>query len=275
VKKLVIIGTSLSIIPLPEDGERWITISCIDPRERDPVKKYDVVFELHDQETILNDKRDYKSITCPIIVNGTAEYWKDVNNAFHYPIDSVLKAVHLTHERYITSTIAYMLAYAIYLGEYNHITISRCHLSASEEYAHQRPCVEYLIGVAREKGITVNVDADSEILYSPYLYGYEKKPISRKKMESRYLYLYQKQSEILSNLKIEIAKLNQLLGFTKCFQDMTTNPESVTPERIQHIQHQINISDQLVRNGELDLERMLGHEMMLNHIDEMMGGRNG
>jgi hypothetical protein len=45
--------------------------------------------------------------------------------------------------------------------------------SHNSEYAEQRPCVEYLIGLARGKGIEVTVPATSDILKSVAQYGYE------------------------------------------------------------------------------------------------------
>ncbi len=42
------------------------------------------------------------------------------------------------------------------------------------EYQQQRPNTEYLIGLARGKGITVEIAPSSALLKAGHLYGYEK-----------------------------------------------------------------------------------------------------
>ena len=46
-------------------------------------------------------------------------------------------------------------------------------MAMETEYQHQRPCCEYLIGLARGTGIQVDVPETSSLLKSPWLYGYD------------------------------------------------------------------------------------------------------
>ena len=77
--------------------------------------------------------------------------------------------------KYFTSTIAYMVAYAVY-KEATEIEMYGCPLLAKEEYNEQRPCIEFWIGYAMGKGIKVTVHKPTNILTAkPHmgLYGYE------------------------------------------------------------------------------------------------------
>lgn len=84
---------------------------------------------------------------------------------------------------YFTSTFAYMLAWAIFgiidrrrdplrpeAGEAIHVC--GVEMLNESEYAYQRSCAEFLVGVALGHGITVHIPARSALLESDGLYGY-------------------------------------------------------------------------------------------------------
>lgn len=64
---------------------------------------------------------------------------------------------------YLESSIAYMMALAIY-EKVDRIGIWGCDLSTGGEYAYQRPNMEYLIGLARGRGIKVYVPPQNALL---------------------------------------------------------------------------------------------------------------
>lgn len=64
---------------------------------------------------------------------------------------------------YLESSIAYMMALAI-LEKADHIGIWGCDLATGGEYAYQRPNMEYLIGLARGRGIKVYTPAQNALL---------------------------------------------------------------------------------------------------------------
>jgi hypothetical protein len=74
---------------------------------------------------------------------------------------------------YYTSTIAYMLALAIY-EKFETIAIYGVDLVIGTEYFHQKACVEYYLGVAAGKGIQIIVPEESALLKQEYRYGWEK-----------------------------------------------------------------------------------------------------
>jgi hypothetical protein len=275
VRKLSVVGAANSVIPIDYDSEIWIVPTMLETAHRKTLKRFDKVFEVHDDQTVSRLSSEYLKIeTETIVCRHDSEFFKPFRNKFIYPLIEVMDAVYLQHERYLTSTMAYMLAYALYLDCYDHIELAQVHCSAWDEYAAQRPCLEYLIGVARERGVIVKVPADSELLYSPYLYGYEKRPIGREKLEARYKYLYQTQSGIIEQLKMEISKQNQMIGYLKAMQDIDSKPATELENTKEQLSGQLNITSQIVKNLELDLSQMIGSEMMLNYISDITGGRN-
>ena len=76
-----------------------------------------------------------------------------------YPTQEVIQAF----GPYLTSTIAYMLALALYEG-FSRVKLFGVDLALDTEYAEQRPCVEYLLGVAKGMGVKVVLPEDTSLL---------------------------------------------------------------------------------------------------------------
>jgi hypothetical protein len=79
------------------------------------------------------------------------------------------------HGKYFTSSIAYMIAYAMELG-YKRIGLYGIDMAMDSEYQYQRPCVEYYVGLARGAGIVVDIPEQSHIMSYPWVYGIEDPP---------------------------------------------------------------------------------------------------
>jgi len=126
-------------------------------------------FQLHDDCAIL--QRDYKTIDWmarqkfPIYM---IEKHKDVPASVKYPKSEIVEAF----GTYFTNAIAWMLALAIH-KEPDEIHLYGCDMSTKDEYAVQRPCLEYFIGIARGAGIRVYIPPSSDLLKSSRLYGFE------------------------------------------------------------------------------------------------------
>lgn len=75
------------------------------------------------------------------------------------------------HE-YFTSTMAWLVALAIYEG-YQEISLYGVDLLLLDEYAEQKPCIEYWLGYAEGKGIKVNIQESSNLMRPKQLYGIE------------------------------------------------------------------------------------------------------
>lgn len=91
----------------------------------------------------------------------------DVPNSVRYPMEDVADVVGLTNRGtpYLESSIAYMLALAILeLKSGDRIGIWGVDMAASTEYIYQRANCEYLVGLARGKGIKVFIPPQSALL---------------------------------------------------------------------------------------------------------------
>lgn len=92
-----------------------------------------------------------------------------------YPLSEVMASFGMD-EPYFTCTAAYMLAHAIHEG-YEHIVLhGMYHVADSLEYMHHKPCIEYWVGIARGRGIKVEMGKDCAIgrplSWQSPLYGY-------------------------------------------------------------------------------------------------------
>ncbi len=99
---------------------------------------------------LFNCHDDYVEPVCnlPIITQET------------YPLDGVIQAI---GRDYFGSTFGYMLAYAIE-QEPDNIKCWGTDLDSKEEYAHQRPNAEWLIGLAEGRGINVDIAPGSSLM---------------------------------------------------------------------------------------------------------------
>lgn len=129
------------------------------------------VFEIHDNLTEHGNPKQYAtwliSKKLPLI---TSDRFPIEDNEFitKYPYDSVKN---LYGELYLTSSPAYMIAYAILIGATD-IGLYGVDLSISDhEYFWQRPCVEAWIGFAKGRGINIIIPDVSHIGKSRYIEG--------------------------------------------------------------------------------------------------------
>lgn len=78
--------------------------------------------------------------------------------AIVYPFDEVAK----TTGAYWNSSIAYAMALAIHEGA-EEISLFGVDMDAGDEYGYQKPNMEYLVGLARGRGIKVTIPAASPL----------------------------------------------------------------------------------------------------------------
>lgn len=74
--------------------------------------------------------------------------------------------------RYFTNSISYMLAYALIKGAES-VDIYGVTVAAFDEYALQRPNIEFWVGYLIGKGVDVKFKTFTFLCDSPFLYGYE------------------------------------------------------------------------------------------------------
>lgn len=139
---------------LPEDRELWGM-----PWDTEWVNM-DVLFDMH-HPSLLSDShiKRLKDVWVPLYMQES--FYPDVKE---YPLEEVIETV----GDYFACSISYMLALAIH-RDIDDIVVTG--VTGSEEYSSQRPSIEYLIGLARGKGLKVNILGDTD-LFSGKRYGY-------------------------------------------------------------------------------------------------------
>jgi hypothetical protein len=116
----------------------------------------DRLFEMHDLRLLVSEHskrpRDYfhrlSMAGVPVYMQGAYFDW-----ATEYPMEIA---------RYYNSSIAYAMALAIHEGA-EEIAIYGVDMDDEQEYAYQRPNMEYLIGLAEGKGIKVYIPPESSL----------------------------------------------------------------------------------------------------------------
>jgi hypothetical protein len=93
--------------------------------------------------------------------------FRDVPSAVRYPLEEVMDLGGM----YLTSTPAMMLALGILMG-YKTIGIWGVEMQHDSEYAYQKPCMEYWLGIAKGLGIEVYLPPNCALLRGN-LYAYE------------------------------------------------------------------------------------------------------
>ena len=121
--------------------------------------RYDRLFEMHDVRWLRTRPIDYldRLNDCGrLYMDGSHA---DFPDATPYPFEAVADCI---GPAYFNSSVAYMLALAITEGA-QEISLFGVDMGDDSEYAYQRANCEYLIGMARGKGITVHIPDDSPV----------------------------------------------------------------------------------------------------------------
>lgn len=120
----------------------------------------DRTFEMHDLEMIKDypvaDQYLESLIDCSRLY--MQERYQEVPGSHRYPFEAVAK----TTGDYWCSSIAYAMALAIHEGA-SEIALFGVDMKGTEEYGYQKPNMEYLIGLARGKGIKVHIPKESPL----------------------------------------------------------------------------------------------------------------
>jgi len=95
---------------------------------------------------------------------------KEINNSVEFPMKEVVKRFKVP---YFSNSIAYMVALALYEG-YTHISTFGIAQAGTGEYAMERKCLEFWIGMAIGMGVIFNIRTPSSLLQNDtgYMYGY-------------------------------------------------------------------------------------------------------
>lgn len=158
--KIAIVGTSDSAKEAPYSDASWQIWSL--GRNHIWIPRFDKFFEVHTMAHLASNQTQkiyYDHLErCGdrLILREPAAAFP---NAQILPRDDIIK----NYSPYITSSIAWMFLMALYSGA-TEIGIWGCDMRGDNEYAHQRPCLEFWIGRAIERGVKVSVHHTSALL---------------------------------------------------------------------------------------------------------------
>lgn len=157
MKRVAIMGRGVKWEKGYDDpGEKWLVSSAYF-RKPGPADK---IFQLHDRPAW---EPELLSVRDKLVL------------AWHYPMFDFCEM--LPHEKLIaefgpvfSSSISWMLAYALYLG-YDEIALYGVDMIADAEYGDQRDYLFYLLGVAAARGVRVETQEYAGIHMVPVTYG--------------------------------------------------------------------------------------------------------
>lgn len=166
--KVLILGTAISSLKGAPFGDDWEIWGCgIAWQFTDRVNRW---FEMHNVDDLRKSPELYgthltwlDSQETPTMVR---EPWKGIKNPEIYPIEEVVS----NFGDYFTSTVAYMIGYAMLKGA-TEIALLGVNMAWSEEYGEQRPGCEHLLGIAKGRGISITLPDTTDLLKAP-LYAY-------------------------------------------------------------------------------------------------------
>jgi hypothetical protein len=155
--RVLILGTAPdSLAQMPKESD-WIIWSLLGNHDR--IERADQWFEMHHPQYL-------RDIGCAKQADLLASVENCVTLA-NYPLEDVAALAD-----YFTCSIAYMIALAIVRGA-THIGLYGVNLNHESEYAYERPCVEFWLGMAAGQGVKVEVAEASPVLKSSRRYGAE------------------------------------------------------------------------------------------------------
>jgi hypothetical protein len=170
------------------------------------------------------------------------EHYDDIPNSVAYPREEMIR-----HYRtnYFTNSISYQLAVAGTEGRdedgkvidpdkaFGEVHVYGVDMSQDSEYGYQRPSCEYFIGFLRGRGIKVYIPPQSDLLKTPYMYGFEGDGQAfRMKLRARKGELDGRSAQLKNNAQALLINAAQLDGAQKCLANIIEQVGGALPTEI-------------------------------------------
>ena len=157
-------------------------------------EKFSGWFDLHDRrdgDISERDERNIEWMRKAAFPHGLymQDHYPDIPNSKRFPLE---QAIRFYRTIYFTNSISYALALFGMAGRddagnitneaeaYGEVHVYGVDMAQNDptpggqgEYAWQRPSVEYFLGFLRGMGIKLYIPAQSDLLFTPYLYGFQ------------------------------------------------------------------------------------------------------
>ena len=213
----------------PPGGEMWSVNTghfCFTPEQ---LNRFTGWFQLHPRREFELANKDrpqhlewLKNCDIPVYME---KQWDDIPASVKYPRDAIFNLVGMD---YFTSSIAYMIALAIY-QKFDEIHLYGVDMPSQTEYFNERPCVEFWLGVAMANDINVYMP-DGCPLLKGRRYAETVKITSSlvaEKIRTHQL-----------NREKKLAEFNEAIGVVKAYQQMAS---LVAPEALAKVIYQRDV----------------------------------
>lgn len=218
--------------------------------------RWDVWFQLHKREIFVNNEKDpehlkkLQEMTCPIYMQSHND---DIPTSVEYPLNEMIEK----YGEQFGGTISYMFALAMEKG-FKTIELYGVELLKHTEYAHQKPSLFYLMGIAKERGIKVSMPKQSK-LGMRVLYGYEHEDIAEIGDETSKMKMVR--ADII-NATCDIAKMEGFLMAIEEYKKKKLDLNKIAEETVVEIERIKNIREKMLADKEAlsqSIERKTGH----------------
>lgn len=224
-KKVAIIGGYPSREGAPFDDPAWEVWSCnalyrlcADSNRRFRADRW---WEMHPLSVPPQTEWELEMMAaCPVPLY-TLDHAPQLWSSIRFPIELLLKLPNA--KDYFSCTFAYQIAFAVALG-FEEIGIWGTDLVGGREFLIERPCVEYWVGYAQARGVTVSVGIESALCWYPFRYGYDydDEKIFGEKQEreldgnTKYIEMVEKGQKVADDLRAQADRLeSERLSITK------------------------------------------------------------
>lgn len=174
-RTITILGSGPEWQKYPQDVETWTVGKML--MLKDPPKRVDRIFSLDAIDDMKIIKRGVFSREAFIgeINRRAVPYYSSVLEpeiplSAEYPLKDVVGRFKVP---YFSNTISYMIALALFEGVRT-LNLYGVAQMGAHEYVTERGCVEFWLGMALGKGVSVNIETPSLVMRnnSEYPYGY-------------------------------------------------------------------------------------------------------
>lgn len=168
--KVAILGTAPHFVKAPFGDPSWEIWGTNPITGYGDLPRWDRWFELHSDESIdtYPGHRDWlKAAVNPVYLRKPSP---EISFGIEYPLAQMVQRYGTW---FFTSSIAYMMAFAIALEGVTDIALFGVDCAHESEYASQKPGVRFFVQVATMAGIRVSMPAEAEVAVPGRLYCYD------------------------------------------------------------------------------------------------------
>ena len=217
VEKVAFVGFASSTRDkAPYEDPSWLIVGLNQLYRYIP--RADCWFEIHTREMFTSDTvrdTDYvgwlRKSQVPVIM---CERQDDIPMSVRFPLE---RAIALGGRDYFQSTIAYMVAWAMLTG-FKELGIWGVDLVVGDEYFYQKCNLEWWLGIAEARGVTVTIPKESALLKQHHRYGYQREPSFGPFKESTFQKRLAKMAEERNRLLTSINGLEGMMAECEYWQ---------------------------------------------------------